>query len=144
VSIKNKFKAHFFLAGSNEIEFYYLTDFTDSIAVSLNIGAYAFVRDTALLFKKTIQEASSLTRHKKKTTSMKRVFKCKKFDLSPTLNFLGDSTPDLQKVFRWLGIKNMDYAIPMGTHVGFTDSLEGLLTSFYWISKMLKNVDSLM
>lgn len=151
---------------SQEVEFYYLTEFTDSIVVSLNISTYAFLKEVALMHAKSIQEAgntlfnqsmedtysendiktnvnlSSQTMKRYSVAQMRenRTFICKKFQLSPTLSFLGDSTPSLERVFRWLGIKNIDQTIPRGTYY-LTDSLESVLEFLWDVSLWMEHLD---
>lgn len=40
---------------SNEIEYYYLTDFTNPIVASLNISLYSFLREIGESYQKTIK-----------------------------------------------------------------------------------------
>jgi len=58
----------------------------------------------------------------------------KKFQLSPTLNVLGDFTPKVSTVFGWLGIKHINHTIPFYTHTGLTDSLEASLEVISMVS----------
>lgn len=60
-----------------------------------------------------------------------RIFVEKKFQLSPTLNVLGDFTPKVATVFGWLGIKDINHTIPYYTHIGLTDPLESTLESMW-------------
>jgi len=171
---------------SKEIEFYYLTEFTDSIWVSLNIGLYGYLREIATLYSRAAEEdktiplgnenlppvpqssvlssgstptishsysplsmqsntdnfgtinvsnspVSSILPSMKKTPTTQnedkesRIFVEKKFQLSPTLNVLGDFTPKVATVFGWLGIKDINHTIPYYTHIGLTDPLESTL-----------------
>jgi hypothetical protein len=73
---------------------------------------------------------------------VKQIFTCKKFQLSPTLSFLGESTPSLEKVFRWLGVNNMDHAIPKATHRGITITGEKILQLLWDISLWMEKMDS--
>jgi hypothetical protein len=78
----------------------------------------------------------------KSATKSSRVFKCKKFQLNPTLSFLGESTPSVEKVFRWLGIKDIDHTVPKATHEGVTESMEEILRTlwqlWFWMEKLDK------
>lgn len=68
-----------------------------------------------------------------------RVFIEKKFQLSPTLNVLGDFTPKVSTVFGWLGIKHINHTIPFYTHIGLTDSLEASLEVLRDVSLVMQN-----
>lgn len=101
-------------AESPEIEFYFLTEFDNSIVMTLNINLYSFLKEVVLNYVKTF----SLTFPSDTPSSPGpvKIFKGRKFQLAPTLSFLGDSTPSLEKVLRWLGIKDVDKSIPEGTY----------------------------
>lgn len=138
-----------------------MTDFTDPIVVSLNVSLYANIREVAVLYAKTVMEAATnkfaqfVFNSSEKLpgspklqidakTPLSRTFKCKKFQLAPTLSFLGESTGTkypIEKILRWLGIKYMDVSIPKGTHVGLTDSLESILALFWRFQLCLESLD---
>ena len=44
---------------SHDVEFYYLTEFTESIVVSLNIGNYAFLKEVALMHAHSLRDAKN-------------------------------------------------------------------------------------
>lgn len=127
--------------GNREIEFSFLTDFSDPIVLSLDISLYTYLREIATIYAKTVKDIkgslrsfaqdepkSALDKSSSTTeTDDKRVYLPKKFYLNPTISFLGDSTPSLEKVFRWLGIKDTNHSIPKATHVAITETLETVL-----------------
>lgn len=133
---------------SKELEFYFLTDFSDPIVVSLDISLYTYLKEIAQLYTKTVKDAiKSLQNNKENIESKsseedKRVFLCKNFQLAPTLSFLGDSTPSLEKVFRWLGVKDINKSIPRATHIGITQPLETVLKIMWEIIFLLHKIDS--
>ncbi len=47
-----------FIARNKEVEFYYLTDFTDPIVVSLNISLHNDIKEVAMMYVKAIQDLS--------------------------------------------------------------------------------------
>ncbi|PRP87867.1 hypothetical protein PROFUN_04341, partial [Planoprotostelium fungivorum] len=96
-----------------EIDFYFLTEFNDSIVMALNINLYSFLKDVALNYVKTL--STTFASEPTAFPGPVKIYRRQKFQLSPTLSFLGDSTPSLDKVLRWLGIKNVDQTIPEGT-----------------------------
>lgn len=49
-----------FVVSSDEVEFYFLTEFTDSIWVSLNIGLYGYLREIATLYQCNIITVSPM------------------------------------------------------------------------------------
>jgi len=151
---------------NSKIEYYYLTEFTDSIVISVNLNLYADLREIVQTYidvlatsptnspkpsltssqllkqqqNQSLDDTSSIssltTGGKDKDTKMRkdlksnRIFIEKKFQLSPTLNVLGEFTPKITTVFGWLGIKDINYTIPFYTHIGLTDNLENILNQF--------------
>ena len=55
------------------------------------------------------------------------------FILEPRLNVLGEMTPSVDRVLRWLGADKQ--TIVALTHTGMTDTLEALLCFFSVIAK---------
>ncbi|KAF2070128.1 hypothetical protein CYY_008551, partial [Polysphondylium violaceum] len=158
---------------NSKIEYYYLTEFTDSIVISVNLNLYADLREIvqtyidvlatspapvtnspkSLTTSQTIKQksnsntiddtssVSSISKDKdakmRKDLKSNRIFIEKKFQLSPTLNVLGEFTPKITTVFGWLGIKDINYTIPFYTHIGLTDNLENVLNQFLNFSIIL-------
>lgn len=137
--------------GSQEVVFYYLTEFANSIVLSLNIKLYASLKDIAMLYAKTVKDVANQIRSstndnkivqvEEQDEAQKLVFICKRFQLSPTLSFLGESTPSLQSVFKWLGIKDIDRTIPKFTHTGLTQNMETLLKALCEVSLWMERLD---
>ncbi|EGG17318.1 hypothetical protein DFA_08311 [Cavenderia fasciculata] len=182
---------------NNNIEFYYLTEFTDSIAISVNLNLYNDLREIVQTY---IQAATNDDKDKEKEKSTiksknhnqnqnisnnnnvsttppkdytstssemsnfmsinnltksfdnrpqslmgkkKRIFLEKKFQLSPTLNVLGELTPKITTVFGWLGIKDINHTIPYYTHIGLTDNLESVLLLLNSFSNFLNTHNQL-
>jgi len=168
---------------SPEVEFYYLTEFTDSIWVSLNIGLYGYLREIATLYSRAAEDEGKDSTQTHATLSVptqligtpspkqntvspphppppppipsslsksggarsgadNRVFIEKTFQLSPTLNVLGDFTPKITTVFGWLGIKDINHTIPYYTHIGLTDHLEDLIGTLHDLYELQKEPKS--
>jgi hypothetical protein len=98
----------------------------------------------AKLYLKTLQSAPTLDLAldedplvNEKNLKDSRLFVSKKFQLSPTLSFLGESTPSLEKVFSWLGVKDINHTIPKATHTLVIDTLEDILSKMCMAIKSL-------
>ncbi|KYQ88378.1 hypothetical protein DLAC_11076 [Tieghemostelium lacteum] len=179
---------------NRSIEYYYLTEFTDSIAISVNLNLYGDLREMIQIYIQVLSDNSNPTtptttsspvplspvtnihhstshsiqdqHHQspndsplsksidsnlnnnshqqqglktRKDIKTGRTFIEKKFQLSPTLNVLGDLTPKISTVFGWLGIKDINYTIPFYTHTGLTDNLEVVLNQFLLFSHELNS-----
>ena len=72
-----------------------------------------------------------------------RRFLEKKWVLEPKLSVLGDQTPKVDTVLRWLGIENHE-AIPKHLHIIGTDNLETVLKAISFLSLLLGERSLLM
>jgi len=132
---------------SSQIEFTFFTDFNGSIVLSFDVDLYSHLKEVLVLNYKSLMNALGKTDlptspKKKEQLPNQKNFRCKEgcFELNPTLHFLGESTPSLEKVLSLLGIKDSQTFIPTLIHNGLTDSMENMLLVLWNIIFLLQNI----
>eukprot|EP01094_Clydonella_sp_ATCC50884_P019884 TRINITY_DN3998_c0_g1_i1.p1 TRINITY_DN3998_c0_g1~~TRINITY_DN3998_c0_g1_i1.p1 ORF type:complete len:1017 (-),score=303.38 TRINITY_DN3998_c0_g1_i1:128-2875(-) len=140
-----------------DIKYWFVTEFNDSVFISVNLGLYTFLKDTVMLYKQSVEDLlMSIDRLKQASQLMYtsdiqvkamdipvpekkpdlRRFCEEKWVLEPKLSVLGDQTPKVSTVLRWLGIEEHQ-VVPKLLHVVATDNLEIALKGIGFLSILL-------